>query len=196
MACDEAYRQAEQQIERAQRKGATVLALEGMGLTEVPESLGNLTRLQLLDLSENQLTSLPKSLGNLAQLQELDLHTNQLTLLPESLSKLAQLRELNLFANKLATLPNWIGCLKSLQGLGVGANMLTDLPDSLSGLSLLVDLDLGDVAGGNPLGKLPTCIRSLNRLNQLYAPNVGWNRYLTGSTSLRSFIPLAWTTTT
>jgi Leucine-rich repeat (LRR) protein len=71
MARDEAYRQAEKKIEEARRSGAKELHLVGMVLTELPESLGQLTQLQSLDLSQNELTALPESLGNLTQLQTL-----------------------------------------------------------------------------------------------------------------------------
>jgi Leucine-rich repeat (LRR) protein len=64
MARDEDYREAEEKIEEARRSDATALDLSGMGLTEVPESLGQLTQLQLLNLSGNQVTTLPESLGS------------------------------------------------------------------------------------------------------------------------------------
>ena len=68
MARDEAYQEAEQRIEQARREGATELGLRRMELTELPESLGELTQLQTLDLSGNQLTSLPPSLVRLEKL--------------------------------------------------------------------------------------------------------------------------------
>ena len=57
MARDEAYRIAEQKIEEARRSGARQLDLSGdhdqkkLKLTELPESLGQLTQLQELNLS-------------------------------------------------------------------------------------------------------------------------------------------------
>jgi Leucine-rich repeat (LRR) protein len=57
MVRDEAYRKAERKIEEARQSGATELDLSSMRLTELPESLGQLT--QLLDLQSNKLTSLP-----------------------------------------------------------------------------------------------------------------------------------------
>jgi hypothetical protein len=78
MARDEAYRQAEQRIEEARRKGETQLDLSLMGLTEVPEAIANLTQLQELDLSINLLTALPKAIAHLTQLQLLVLSDNPL----------------------------------------------------------------------------------------------------------------------
>src|ERR1043165_9275267 len=107
MARDEAYRLAEQKIEEARRTGAKELDLSGEyvekkpKLTELPESLRQLTQLQSLDLSNNKLTVLPESLCQLTQLQTLYLSSNQLTALPESLGKLRQLQTLNLSVNNL-----------------------------------------------------------------------------------------------
>jgi len=57
MARDEAYRQVEKKIEVARRSGANKLNLISMKLTELPESLGGLTQLQILNLSRNKLTA-------------------------------------------------------------------------------------------------------------------------------------------
>ena len=87
MARDEAYYQAEKKIEEALKSGAISLNLNGSReskLTEIPESLGQLTQLQSLDIQDNQLTALPESLGQLTQLQSLDLSHNQLLSLVKS----------------------------------------------------------------------------------------------------------------
>ena len=46
-----------------------MLFLGGNQLTALPESLGQLTALQMLNLSGNRLTALPESLGQLTALQ-------------------------------------------------------------------------------------------------------------------------------
>src|SRR3954471_8605042 len=99
MARDRAYRNAAQTIEEARRASAKVLDfevwrddMETPKLTELPESLGQLTHLELLHLAGNQLTALPKSLSQLTQLRLLDLAGNQLTALPEWLGQLTQLQ--------------------------------------------------------------------------------------------------------
>src|SRR5215216_287263 len=86
MARNQAYRRAEEKIEEARRSGATKLYLRGWEdlekLTELPESLGQLTQLQSLELSNHELTALPESIGQLTQLKGLLLTDNQLTDLP------------------------------------------------------------------------------------------------------------------
>lgn len=114
MAREKAYRQAKEKIEEARRSGAKELDLtantrDSEKLTELPESLGLLTQLQELDLSNNKLTALPESLGQLTQLRWLDLHNNQLTTLPEWLGQLAgkgALKELYLHGNLALELPD------------------------------------------------------------------------------------------
>lgn len=59
MVWDEAYREAEQRIAEALRTGEKELNLRGLKLSEIPESLGNLSQLQQLNLWGNQLTTLP-----------------------------------------------------------------------------------------------------------------------------------------
>ena len=115
MARDEAYRRAEKKIEAALRSGATELKLNGMELTELPESLGQLTKLQELNLAGSDLTSLPEWLGNLTQLQSLDISSNDLTSLPEWLGNLTQLKVLNLEESRLTALPETLGNLTNLR---------------------------------------------------------------------------------
>ena len=53
-----------------------------MGLTALPEAIGELTSLTTLDLSVNQLTVLPEAIGELASLTTLDVSGNPLTYPP------------------------------------------------------------------------------------------------------------------
>ena len=158
MARDEAYRRAEQKIEEVRRSGAKTLNLGGLGktlkLTELPESLGQLTQLQSLDLPLNRLTALPEWLGQLTQLQWLNLSFNKLTALPEWLGQLTQLQWLDLSFNQLTALPEWLGQLTQLQSLNLSFNRLTALPESIVGLvakGVLKELHLH----GNPALGLP-----------------------------------------
>ena len=61
MAQDEAYRRAEKKIEQARRSGATELDLSRMGLTALPESLAQPTKLRRIDASHKRLTSASES---------------------------------------------------------------------------------------------------------------------------------------
>ncbi|QUY43156.1 COR domain-containing protein [Acaryochloris marina] len=176
MATETPYQKAERKIAEARHTGATKLDLRcnwnadnSEKLTELPESLGQLSQLQSLNLRSNQLTALPESLGRLSQLQTLDLTNNQLTALPESLGRLSQLQSLNLSNNQLTALPESLGQLSQLQSLNLSSNQLTALPESLGRLSQLQTLDLTN----NQLTALP---ESLGQLSQLQSLNLSRNQ--------------------
>jgi internalin A len=92
-------------IEEARKSKATELDLSGEGLSQLPESLGQLSQLQQLDLDGNQLTAVPEALGQLSQLQQLDLNGNQLTAVPETFQHLTSLQEFYLHGNEALGLP-------------------------------------------------------------------------------------------
>ncbi|XP_071699962.1 probable LRR receptor-like serine/threonine-protein kinase At2g16250 [Rutidosis leptorrhynchoides] len=94
----------------------------------IPSSLGQLSRLSVLDLSNNTLTGLiPFSLGSLVNLSSLDISFNYLSgIIPESFGGLSNLRFLNLSGNSLSSsLPTQLGNISSLSVLDLGSNSLT-----------------------------------------------------------------------
>jgi internalin A len=131
-----------QRIKQAAQIGATTLDLDSLGITELPEEIGQLTNLQTLSLRGNELTSLPESIGQLINLQWLDLGNNQLASLPESIAQLTNLQMLDLYDNQLTSLPESIGQLASLEVLHLSINQLTSLPSSLANLANLRDIRL------------------------------------------------------
>ena len=52
---------------------------------------------------------MPEAIGQLSRLQELNLYGNRLSVLPEAIGQLYELRELYLGANKLGKVPEAIG---------------------------------------------------------------------------------------
>ncbi|MFZ5820432.1 MAG: leucine-rich repeat domain-containing protein [Chloroflexota bacterium] len=186
MPKDDAYQKAEQKIAETLQSRATELDLSTMKLTELPDSLGQLTQLTSLDLSNNQLTTLPDSLGQLTQLTELNLSRNQLISLPDSLGQLTQLQFVDLSNNLFTIFPYVLLQLKQLRELGIGKtgiqgpllttiplwlrkagwgdyeheniNQLTKLPDSIY---VLTKLGLLDVSG-NMLLDIPPSLAHLS----------------------------------
>ena len=171
MARDEAYRKAEERIAEALRTGADDLDLSSMGLTELPESLGQLTQLKTLRLYRNQLTELPESLGRLTELIDLELDGNRLDslpesmcdlgklgtlwlggstignpliVLPESLRRLTRLRVLGAASCQLTVIPEWIGEFAELDTLHIAGNKLKALPKSLGQLTIELRADEQD----------------------------------------------------
>ncbi|MGC1374599.1 MAG: COR domain-containing protein [Anaerolineales bacterium] len=174
MAHNKAYYQAEKKIEQARLSGATILdlhnewnAFDNRPLTELPESLGQLTQLQSLNLSDNELKALPEWLGQLTQLQSLDLSNNRLTTLPESIGQLKQLQSLNLSHSQLTALPESIGQLTQLQSLDISYSKLTALPESIGQLTQLQSLDISY----SKLAELPESLGNLTELKSLMLQN-------------------------
>ena len=134
----------------------------------IPESLGNLNKLERLDLSINRLSgSIPESLGNLKNLESLNLWFNELSgSIPESLLNLTNLAELDLSRNQLSgSIPESLGNVKSLQYLGLYHNQFSgSIPESLGNLNNLVELDFGY----NQLsGSLPESLGNLENLKTI-----------------------------
>ncbi len=147
----------------ARSNGSTILSLSELGLSSIPEQIGELTDLTILDLRSNQLTTLPKRIGNLTALTYLSLGGNQLTTLPESIGGLTALTDLLLGRNQLTTLPESIGGLKALTILDLGFNQLTKLPKQIGDLNALKFLGLNF----NQLDTIPEWIGGLNNLINL-----------------------------
>ncbi|KAB2607316.1 disease resistance RPP13-like protein 1 [Pyrus ussuriensis x Pyrus communis] len=96
-----------------------VLSFNGYGITELPNSIGDLRYLRYLDLSYTAITCLPKSTSTLYNLQTLILEgCYKLKSLPADLSNLIKLRHLNNSgASSLEGMPLQLGRLTNLQSL-------------------------------------------------------------------------------
>ncbi|KAI4374984.1 hypothetical protein MLD38_012910 [Melastoma candidum] len=124
-----------------------VLDLQSCGLTGfLPGSLGNLSLLNSLYLSDNNITGiLSPDLGQLERLSILDIGRNHLTgSIPASFSSLSSLTRLDLSSNFLTgSIPPGFGNLSGLQHLSLSNNSLTgSVPDELGNLVQLVQLNL------------------------------------------------------
>lgn len=100
-----AFAQASALIAEARRDKRTFLSLDRLGLTELPDSIGELNSLTGLTLSENALTEVPESVCKLTRLITLWLDDNRLSSLPESMRNLTSLRLLYLHGNDALGLP-------------------------------------------------------------------------------------------
>ncbi|XP_038998615.1 receptor-like protein 9DC1 [Hibiscus syriacus] len=105
------------------------LELSSSHLQELPDSIGNLRSLEILDLSYTNLTGpIPATLANLAQLKRLDLSKNNLSgLLPIPVFNFTQVEYLDFSRNNLiGSLPSRVSGILRLHWLGLNENFLSE----------------------------------------------------------------------
>ena len=85
------------------KSDTTELYLQNNKLTgAMPGEIRFLTKLTVLDASNNLMTGVPAEIGQLTKLKTLNLANNQLTGLPNELAKLTQLQTLDLRGNNVS----------------------------------------------------------------------------------------------
>ncbi|XP_029001059.1 leucine-rich repeat-containing protein 28 [Betta splendens] len=140
------------------------LYMKRNSLTTLPDNLAQkLPNLIELYLHSNNIVIIPEAIGNLARLQSLDLSNNALQLLCPEIGRLRSLRHLRLSNNHLKCLPPEIGDLQELETLDVSMNQLMSLPDRLHRCLSLQNLTVDH----NLLSLVPRQMCWLHRLNQL-----------------------------
>ncbi|KAF7139543.1 hypothetical protein RHSIM_Rhsim07G0125000 [Rhododendron simsii] len=153
-------------IENSAKNGDRVLDLQGKLMEKIewlPVSLGKLSNVYELNLSQNHIMALPATIGSLLALTKLDIHSNQLINLPESFGELVNLTDLDLHANMLKSLPPSFGDLNNLSNLDLSSNHFTHLPDLIGKLTSLKKLNVET----NELEELPFSIGSCSSIVEL-----------------------------
>jgi Leucine-rich repeat (LRR) protein len=105
----------------------------------LPESIGNLVNLEILELNNNILNVLPDSIGNLTKLRILLLSHNRLNVLPESFGLLQNLNTLNLSKNLLRELPTSFALLVRLVDLYLRSNKITKINPNMENMPNLIN---------------------------------------------------------
>jgi hypothetical protein len=113
-------------------------------LTELPDTIGYMQHLQVLNISKNQLTVLPDTIGYLSNLQDLDVSYNEIQQLTPFISYLENLKTLSLAYNQIHSLPTAISGLINLISLDLTRNPLKVLPAEISQLPYLRRMRLED----------------------------------------------------
>ena len=140
-------------VELGQLDRLEVLDLTGNGLVRLPPLIGRLTSLRVLRLCGNPLLALPPDIGELTLLEELDLTDVDLSALPDGITRMPKLRRLVLGGNPLVNLSadlKRLAKLPELQELSLLRLNIRQLPKEIAGLPALRHLDLA----GNNLARL------------------------------------------
>ncbi len=103
----------------------TEIYLQGNRLSEVPEVIWTLPRLQVLRLDRNKLRYLSSKITLLRDLEVLSLRQNELTALPRGWGELSRLREADLRENRLTQVPIELLDLPNLVRLDLRGNPLS-----------------------------------------------------------------------
>ncbi len=169
----------------------TTIDISKQALTEVPVELKNCTRLEELNLYDNDIKELPewlkdlpnlKSLklgssphpipdwlGEMQQLERLDIGYTPMFAIPDCIFKLQQLKELRLYDCQLTTIDKRINVFQQLKRLSLSYNKLTELPEEIGQLISLESLRVSL----NQLKELPQWIGQLKKLVYL---NIEYNQ--------------------
>jgi Leucine-rich repeat (LRR) protein len=130
-----------------EKEPVTRLDFTGIGLTgSIPDTtIGKLTKLQYLDLSDNKITSLPSDLWSLGSLKSLNLSSNQISgTLPSNIGNFGFLESLDLSSNNFSgEIPAAISSLVSLRVLKLNQNGFEySIPFGIRSCHSLVTIDL------------------------------------------------------
>ncbi|CAG0886127.1 unnamed protein product [Darwinula stevensoni] len=135
-------------------------------LTEIPESIAFLDKLEQLSIKNNELTQLHGELTQLPNLRVLNVRKNRLRTsgIPSQLFDLEDLTTLDLSHNLLKEVPEGLDKAHSLLVLNLSHNQIESIPNNLLvGLIDLLTLDLSN----NKLESLPPQLRRLINLQTL-----------------------------
>ncbi len=148
--------------------------LKANRLQEIPSKIGNLTNLEILDISNNNISELPDDFKNLKNLKQLYIQENKLDKIPTSISFLNELNVLDISDNVLIQQGN-----KNIESLSKLINLeklymrncgLTDFPESICSIKSLTELEIGNGLGyknENKFFTIPKKISNLVRLERL-----------------------------
>ena len=141
--------------------------VSGETVEEIPKALDQICRLSILiklNLSHNLLLFLPPGIGQLPKLEVLDIRFNRLKSIPTEISHLVELKQLRMSSNHILKLPESIRACLCLEELDLSSNKLRSFPDFIMFLPNLKKLNLR----ANSICKLPYKAGFMTKLDEFY----------------------------
>ena len=149
------------------------------GITSLPESIGNLKKLEYLFIANGKIKSLPASIGELESLVDLEIYNcPEMTVFPKEIGNLGALQLLNISTN-----PQWSAeeIYKGLDALATGAanaslqiiystnNNLEEVPESFNQFKKLgmVDFTNNKIEKLHPFGKSVALVQAYFDYNNI-----------------------------
>jgi Leucine-rich repeat (LRR) protein len=123
-------------------KKSNILKYERKNLTDIPDSITDLSNLTNLSLAFNQLKTIPDSFQSLTSLKQLDLSHNQLSEFPDAIIALTQLERLVLNHNGIPSVPDLVTQLVKLKEFHITNNQLTSLPQDIVNIVQVNNIDV------------------------------------------------------
>ncbi len=131
-------------------KDASSLYINKLSIHALPESMGTLTNLELIDIADCPIINLPKSFINLHNLKSFFASSLKITEMPNIFNSL-DLELLSITDCELQSIPKEIDRLQKLKILNITGNKITELPSIIGNFPNLVLLSMED----NPFTSLP-----------------------------------------
>ncbi|XP_074380267.1 uncharacterized protein LOC141721305 [Apium graveolens] len=151
-------------------KGLRMLDASHTAIEKLPDSISHLKELVQLRLEGcRKLRELPKNFGNMEGLETLDATYTAIRKLPDSFTGLFNLVKLRLYGcKKLGKLPEQFGNMKGLRMLDASFSAIAQLPESFGMLINLVDLQLSDCKNLTSISNSVWKLKFLRVLNVKY----------------------------
>ena len=143
----------------------STLDLSHNQFTTLPVVVCDLRALTELYLNHNCISQLPNQIAHLEKLETLQLQGNRLPVLPACVCFLASLKSLNAEDNEIKTISSEIRHLKQLKTLHLKCNKITHLPETFTELPNLEELHLSNNELKCLFGVLPSLLRQLHLAN-------------------------------
>ncbi|GMN63438.1 hypothetical protein TIFTF001_032516 [Ficus carica] len=130
----------------------TLLDVENVPLSRLPEEVGNLFHLKYLSLKNTKVKRLPKSVGKLQNLQTLDVRNTLLVALPMEINKLKNLQHLLASRSDSVVALNSSQGVRIKEGFGYLENLQTLMTVEASLIRLGLEEELAKLTGLRRLG--------------------------------------------